>query len=228
MSKPMVLRIGALGAVCGGVLIVVGNAIHPRESGQLDNAENFLEAAASSDLWVADHVVIGAGITLLLGAFYGLMQSINGRGAPIARLGWGMAIIGVGLGIVFMLTEIVAVSALADEWADSSGAAQDQAFAAGNAIFQMSLALSAGAALFLFGLTPMLYGAAILASDDFATWMGWTGVIAGAAGSVAGVVQLFTGITTVTGLIVIPLGIVVVVLWIIYLGIQMWKKIGTT
>lgn len=198
--------------------------IHPREPGQLDDAENLLEVVAGSDIWVADHVVIATGIALLLGAFYGLTQSISGSGAAWARLGWGVAIIGVGLGLVFMLTEAVAMSALADQWAESSGAKRDRASVAGSAIFQLSLTLSAGATLILFGATPMLYGAALIRGDDYASWLGWVGLIAGAVGSVAGVVQFFTGITTLTGLILVPLGIVVVTLWIIYLGVLMWRK----
>ncbi|HZJ05260.1 MAG TPA: hypothetical protein VFD59_07295 [Nocardioidaceae bacterium] len=50
-----------------------------------------------------------------------------------------------------MLTEVIAVSALADDWAGSSGPKRAQAAAAGIAIFQMSWTLSAPAALVLFG-----------------------------------------------------------------------------
>ena len=224
MTELLSLRIGAVAAMGGGVLIVVGNILHPRESGQLDSAETLLEVVAGSAIWGADHVVIATGIALLLGAFYGLTQSIRGPGVAWARLGWGVGIIGVTLGLLFMLTEVVAMSALADEWASSSGAKREQALAAGSAIFQMSLTLAAAASLVLFGVTPMLYGAAVLASDEYASWLGWVGLIGGALTSGASFVQLFTGITTLTGLILVPLGIVVVTLWIILLGVQMWRK----
>ena len=39
-------------------------------------------------------------------------------------------------------------------------------------------------------------------------------------------IQLFTGVTTLTGLVLLPIGIVVVTLWIIYLGVLMWRKSG--
>ena len=223
MARSLALRIGAVGGVGGGVLVLVGNIVHPRESGQLDDAENLLDVVSGSDIWVADHVVIATGITLLLGAFYGLTHCIGGRGAAWAGLGWGVAVIGVGLGVVFMLTEAVAVSALADEWAHGTGPQRDMTSAAGSAIFQLSLTLSAGAALFLFGLAPALYGAAILGSEVFPSWTGWVGVIAGIGGSIAGMVQLFTGVTTLTGLILVPLGIVVVTLWVVCLGVLMWR-----
>ncbi len=74
-----------------------------------------------------------------------------------AGLGWGAAIVGVATGLAFMMTEAVAVAALADDWATSSGADKVQALAAGDAIFQLSLTLAAAAALILFGVTPILY-----------------------------------------------------------------------
>lgn len=83
---------------------------------------------AGADIWVADHVVLLIAVALFLGAFYGLTHSIIGElGTVWARLAWGVAIIGVGLGLVFMLTEAVALPPLADTWANSSGVEKDLA-----------------------------------------------------------------------------------------------------
>ena len=227
MSERHTLRIGAVAAIFGGIVLVVGNIFHPREPGQLDNARNLLQVVAGSDIWVADHVLILIGIALFLGAFYGLTHSITSKsGTAWARLAWAVAIIGVGLGLAFMLTEVVALPSLADTWANSSGVEKDLALAAGSAIFQLSLTLSAGAPLFLFGIVPALYGVAMLGSDDYAPWLGWVGVIFGSVSTVASVIQLFTGVTTLTGLVLVPIGIFVITLWTIYLGVLMWRKSG--
>jgi len=227
MSQRHALRIGAVAAVFGGTMLVVGNIIHPREPGQLNDAETLLTVVAGSPIWVADHVVIMIALALLLGAFYGLTHSITGEsGTAWARLAWGVSLIGVGLGVAFMLTEIVAMPALANAWANNSGAEKELVLAAGSAIFQLSLALSAGAALFLFGAAPLLYGVAMLRSDDYASWLGSVGVIFGSVSTVASVIQLFTGVTTLTGLVLVPIGIVVVTLWIIYLSVVMWRRSG--
>lgn len=225
MSQRHALRIGAVSGILGGILLLVGNIVHPRESGQLDDAESLLDVVSRSNIWVVDHVVIMIALALLLGAFYGLTHSIVGEpGAVWARLAWGVAIIGVGLGVAFMLTEVVAMSELADDWANNSGAQKDLALAAGSAIFQLSLTLSVGAVVFLFGATPVLYGVGMLASNQYPSWLGWVGVFFGALAMVSGVVQLFTGVTTGTGLVLTPIGIVMVTLWIIYLGVRMWRK----
>jgi hypothetical protein len=224
MTTSLDLRIGGVGAGGGGALVLVGNILHPRESGQLDDAEALLTVAADSDIWVADHLVITAGIGLLLAGFYGLRQSISGPGVTWAGLGWGAAIVGVATGLAFMMTEAIAVASLADDWATSSGADKVQALAAGDAIFQLSLTLAAAAALILFGVTPILYGLAILGSDDYRAALGWIGVVAGSVTFFASVIQVFTGITTLTGLILVPLGIVVVTVWQVYLGVVMWRR----
>lgn len=225
MSERLALRIGGVAAIVGGVLVLFGNIIHPRESGQLDDAETLLGVIAGSEIWVADHLMIMIAITLLLGAFYGVTHSIKGETAAVwARLAWGMSIMGVGLGVAFMLTEAVAMAGLAATWADSSGNDRDVALAAGNALFQLSLALSAGAALFLFGATPILVGKAMLGSNEYPSWLGWVGVIAGLIGVAANMVQVLTGVTTQTGLVLVPIAIVTVTLWILYLGVLMWRR----
>ena len=219
------MRIGAVAAITGGTLIVGGNIVHPRESGQLDDAETLLEVVAGSGVWVADHVLIMVAITLLLGAFYGLTHSITAEpGTTWARLGWGVAIVGVGLGVAFMATEAVALPEVASTWAASSGTEKDLALATGTTIFQLSLTLSAGAALFLFGIGPVLYGVALLGSCSYPSWLGWVGVIFGSLGTIAGIVQLLAGVTTLTGLVLVPISIVATTLWIIYLGVLMWRR----
>lgn len=116
------------------------------------------------------------------------------------------------------------LSKSADTWANALGPEKGLALAAGRPIFQLSLTLSAGGPLFLFGAAPVLYGVAMLGSDDYAPWLGWVGVIFGSVAIVGGVIQLFTGVTTLTGLVLVPIGIYVVTLWIICLGLLMWQK----
>lgn len=228
MSERLVLRIGGMAAIVGGILVLVGNIVHPRELGQLDEASALLEVIAGSEIWVADHLVIMIAITLLLGAFYGVTHSITrGSGVVWAQLAWGTSIVGVGLGVAFMLTEAVAMAGLAETWVASSGNEKDLALAAGNALFQLSLALSAGAPLFLFGATPVLVGLAMLGSSEYPSWLGWVGVILGFIALAWGLVQVLTGVTTQTGLVLVPIGIVTVTLWILYLGILMWRRSAT-
>jgi hypothetical protein len=225
MPQVHVLRIGSVTAVLGGIFTLAGNIIHPRAEGQLEDPETLLQIVAGSDIWVADHVIIAIGVTLLLGAFYGVTHSISDDSATAwAGLAWGVAIVGVGLGALLMLTEAVAVAGIAETWATSSGTEADLALAAGSALFHFSLALAAAAPLFLFGIAPMLTGRAILSSHEYPSWVGVAGMILGGIGVVANIGQVLTGVTTQSGLVLVPIGIVGVTVWMIYLGVVMWRR----
>ena len=147
MSERVVLRIGGVAGLVGTVLLVAGNVIHPREPGQLDSAEALLSVVAGSDRWSVNHLILMVATGFLLTAYYGLTHSISHEpGSAWARLGWAVAIVGAGIGVTFMLTEAVALRGIADIWAASSGAEQELALAAGDALFFLSLTLSTGAA----------------------------------------------------------------------------------
>jgi hypothetical protein len=150
MSQRPALRLGGATAIIGGVLTIVGNMFHPREPGQLDSAANLFSVVVHHQMWVADHLMIAMGLSLLLHGFYGVTQSIHTTpGAEWARFAWHMAAFGVLFGLGLMLTEAVAVTSLAHAWHGAVGVEKDLVLAAGNAVFEMSLTFSVGGMLFL-------------------------------------------------------------------------------
>ncbi|SEK33170.1 hypothetical protein SAMN05444583_101379 [Rhodococcus maanshanensis] len=225
MPNHLVLRIGGVAAIVGGILIVGGVALHPRERGQLHDAEHLLEVVAGSGRWVGLHVVILIGIALLLGAFYGLTHSVTGeRGIAWARLAWSFAIVGVGLGLLLMLIESVALPALAETWSGADPEQRDLAASAGSVGYELAMTLAAGSAVVLCGATPLLYGVAIIAGAGYPSWLGWLGVMVGSISSIVGMTQMVTGDTTLTGMILFPMGLLVVAVWSIWLGALMLRK----
>ncbi|HZD72115.1 MAG TPA: hypothetical protein VFA45_25335 [Actinomycetes bacterium] len=225
MPPRRALRIGAVAAVGGGTLALAGNILHPREPGQLDDAESLLAVAARSDIWVIDHLVILIAVTLLLLALYALSRSFTGEPARSwARFAWAMAAVGGVFALALMLAEATAMAALADTWANGSGTERDVALAAGSAIVELSLTLSVGGMLFLFGAAPLLFGLAMLNSDDYGPWLGWVGVLFGSLGVVTGVMQVLTRLATLTQFVLFPIAAVAITLWIVYLGVLMWRK----
>jgi hypothetical protein len=224
MSQRDALRLGGATAFAGGLLTFVANAFHPREPGQLDSAANLFGVVVRSHAWAADHVAIAIGLALLLHGFYGVTQSIRDQpGAAWARVAWHMAIIGVGLGIALMLTEAVAVTSLAHAWHAAGGGDKDLILAAGNAVFEMSLTFSVGGMLFLFGATPVLYGIAMLRSTQYRPWTGWIGVVFGAVGLAAAGIQVMSGQSWLAFYVLFPIASMAITLWIIYLGVRMWR-----
>ncbi len=225
MSHQHALRIGAVGAIIGGVIGLVANILHPRESGTLDDVESFLEEVSGSSIWVADHFALVVAVSLLLAAFYGLTHSITGAsGAIWARFAWGAGIVGVALGLTLLLSDALAISELADTWEESSGAARDLALASGSAVVEINFALFTGLMLLLFGAVPVLYGVAMLRSADYAPWLGWVGVIFGSLSLVAGVIQTFAGPKDLTAFVLFPIASIAITLWLIYLGVLMWRR----
>lgn len=219
------LRIGGVGALGGGILVLVGNILHPREAGQLEDVETFLDVAAGSEIWVIDHFVILIAVSLLVAAFFGLGRSFTSEAAHVwARFAWTVSIVGVVFALALMVTEATAVAVVADQWATAAGTEQDMALAAGSVLFELSLVFSVGAMLFLFGATPMLFGVAMLTSDDYPSWIGWAGMIFGSVALAAGTIQILTQQTTLTQFVLFPVAAIGITLWIIYLGVLLWRK----
>lgn len=225
VSQRATLRIGAVGAVGGGTLTLVGNILHPREAGQLEDAESLLTVAAGSDLWVIDHFVILIAVSLLLAAFHGLARSFTAEpSATWARLAWGVSIVGVVFALALMVTEATAMASLADQWATGTGAERDMALAAGSALFELSLVFSVGGILFLFGTTPLLFGVAMLTGNDYSRWIGWVGMVFGSVALAAGTIQILTRQTTLTQFVLFPVAAIGITVWIIYLGVLLWQR----
>jgi hypothetical protein len=224
MSQRHVLRLGAATAFGGGILTFVGNIFHPREPGQLDSAANLFGVVTRHQMWTADHFVIAIGIALLLHGFYGLTQSIRTEpGAAWARFAWHMALVGVVFGLALMLTEAVAMTSIARAWDSHSGNEKDLLLAAGNAVFELSLTFSVGGMLFLFGAAPVLYGVAMLRSTEHRGWTAWIGVVFGLVGLAAAGIQVMGGRSWLAFYVLFPIASSAITLWIIYLGLRMWR-----
>ena len=219
------LRIGGISAIVGGALLLVGNIVHPRESGQLADAESLLEVAAGSRLWVIDHFALLLAVSLLLVGFYGLSRSFTSAAARSwARVAWSFSIVGVVFAAALMVIEATALAKVADQWTIATGTAREVALAAGSALYELSLVFGAGGMLFLFGATPLLFGVAILTSADHPRWTGWFGIVFATIAVVAFTVQVVVGETTLALSTLSPIAGIGFILWILYLGTRLWRQ----
>ncbi|MET1084611.1 MAG: hypothetical protein ABWY12_16435 [Burkholderiales bacterium] len=224
MSQRDGLRLAGATAFAGGTLTFIGNLFHPREPGQLDSAANLFDVVVRHGTWTADHLLIAIGLALMLNGLSGLAHSIHGQpGATWARFAWHMAVLGTLFGLALMLTEAVAVTSLAHAWNSSAGGDKDLLLAAGNAVFELSLTFSVGGMLFLFGAAPVLYGVAMLRSNEYGAWTGWTGVVFGVIGVAAAGIQVISGDSWLAFYVMFPIASIAITLWVTYLGFQMWR-----
>src|SRR5262245_22098988 len=113
---PPVLRLGAYAGIVGSLAGMVGNLIHPATP--LHDPTGVAQAIAASDAWTAIHLVIIAGIALMLGGLLAIYLSIGTEPArSYAHLGWAAAIVGVAIGLILVILDGVGAKQLADQWA---------------------------------------------------------------------------------------------------------------
>ena len=130
-------RLGGAAAVVGSLAGMVGNLIHPVTP--LDDPPGVARVIADSDAWTPIHLMIVAGIMLMLGGLLALYWSIPG-----------------GLAGLVML-DGVAAKQLADEWARAP--AEEQ-----SAVLRVVLAVTAGLGSVGAGLIQALAGEPTAAS----------------------------------------------------------------
>ena len=223
------LRPGAIAAIAGGLLTLAGNVLHPREPGQLESAANLFSVVAHSSTWVSVHTLLTFSLVVLLLGFRTLTRSISReRGAPWAGFGLSVATLGTVFGVALMLTEATAVVAAADRWALASGQEKELALSAGSAVFELSLTFSVGGMLLLFGLTPLLYGIAILVGRDYPAWLGWAGALFGSASVAGAIVQLLAGDPAPAFYVLFPVAAIGTTVWISWLGVLMLHRTQAT
>jgi hypothetical protein len=177
-------RIGAVAAVVGAVMLLVGTLLHPIEADPNEAVEAFTEYAADR-IWILSHLTQFVGVVALgaaLVALAGIMDT--GRAAAWARIGAFGAASAVAAGAALQAVDGVALKVVADRWAAASGESRALAFEAAFAVRQVEIGL---ASLFsvLFGLTALAFSVSICFSRRFANWLGAVGLIGGQGLSLA-------------------------------------------
>ena len=164
MEDQAVYRVGAWGAIVGGILAIVVNLLGPRsDSGDVGDLQATVNTAATSGRWEITMVGIVVVSLLILLAFFALTRSISDSpGEAWARLGWGFGLAGITIGIATH-----AIYAGLHRGAETMGADTlgGVALVADGLFFAWAITLFGAAALF--------YGLALAASRPIPP--GWEG-----------------------------------------------------
>ncbi len=222
------LRIGAVAAVLGAVLAGVGNLLHPVTP--RDDQVGVARVIASSGSWTLVHVVIIAGVILMLAGLLGIRVSLAGDGLTdaLARLGMYAATIGTTIGLILVILDGVAAKQLADQWAAAPASAAPVALGLVSVNETINFALGGLFNLSFAGIPFILFGLAVARSTIYPRWLGWVGFGAGVGSTAAGLVQAFTGKPTTTSLVLTIIGPTVITLWLIVMGTLLWRLSGHT
>jgi hypothetical protein len=222
-SQRWILRLGGVAAIVGSLAGMIGNLVHPATP--LDDPPGVARAIADSDAWTAIHLVIIAGIVLMLGGLLAVYRSIpDGLAGALARFGWAAAIAGIAVGTILVILDGVTAKQLADDWA---AAPPDERAAALRVVLANETANLALASLFniLFaGVTFILYGLAVALSDAYPRWLGWVAVAAGVGSIGAGLVQALVGEPTNASRVLTIIGPTVITLWLLVIGVLLVRK----
>jgi hypothetical protein len=222
-SQRWILRLGGVAAIVGSLAGMIGNLVHPATP--LDDPPGVARAIADSDAWTVIHLVIIAGIVLMLGGLLAVYRSIpDGLAGALARFGWAAAIAGIAVGTILVILDGVTAKQLADDWA---AAPPDERAAALRVVLANETANLALASLFniLFaGVTFILYGLAVALSDAYPRWLGWVAVAAGVGSIGAGLVQALAGEPTNASRVLTIIGPTVITLWLLVMGVLLVRR----
>ena len=222
-SDVWIYRIGGVAAVVGSVAGMVGNLIHPATP--IGDPQGVARVIAESDAWTPIHLVIIAGILLMLGGLVALAYSIRGGVAgALARFGLAAAVVGVTVGLVLVVLDGVASRQLAKEWAAAPPAEQAAALRIVLANETINFALASLFNLIFAAATFILFGLAVALGDTYPRWLGWVAVLAGVGSIGAGLIQASTGQPIDASRILTIIGPTVITLWLLVIGLLLARK----
>ncbi len=222
-TKQALTRIGAISALLGAILLLVGTFLHPIHADPNIPAEAFAEYAAN-EIWLLSHLTQFFGVFALGLGFAAFSNTFEGGYASAwARLGLLGTISLVALSAALQAVDGVALKFMVDHWAATVGKAQNIAFESAFAVRQIEIGL---ASLFSItsGLTGLLFGLALLSSKRYPKWLGWISFINGAGMVVSGIIQGSTGFSG-TAMDWSMTTSIVLLVWVCIVSILMWRLV---
>ena len=184
-------KLGGIGAISGVIVLLVATFLHPMDAPPGDARAAFAEYAADQ-LWVASHLGQLLGVALMCGGLLALTWQLRaGRAGVWASFGAFGAAASLALSGALQAVDGVALKVMVDQWAAAGPDTKPLLFEAAFAVRQVEAGLASMVNVF-FGLTALMYAAALLSSGA-KRWLGWLGVIAGAATVLSGIVQAYAG-----------------------------------
>jgi Domain of unknown function (DUF4386) len=217
-------RTGATCAIVSSVLLFVGTYLHPLKADPNEAVAAFTEYAADQ-LWVASHLMQLAGVVLMVAALLFLAQQLESvSGTGWSRIAAGGAIASLAVATALQAVDGIALKVMVDAWAVAPAAQKEVAFYAAYAVRRVEIGL-ASTLSFVFGLSVIVYGVALLVDHTYPKWMGGLAIVGGVPTMVAGVMIAYTGFSKLATTVNMPASSILLV-WMLTLGVLMWRRGG--
>jgi hypothetical protein len=231
LERPM-LRMGSVAFLAGIVIFIVSTiGFHAGTMDPMDNSSVFA-AYAQSDPWIAAHIGQFAGIMLIYaGGFVALhrllLHSKSGAASTLAWFGLAVAIITASTYTILQAVDGIAQKIATSSWyaippSSTTGSEEEEkaiAFRVAEGIRWTELGINSYFRM-LQGVVAIIFGVAIAKGGLLSRWIGAVGIAVGAVSIAAGVITAYIGFSEPVS----NIWAVTLYLWIIILGIFMWRK----
>ncbi len=214
-------KVGAVSAIAGAIILLVGTSLHPMEEDPNDPVAAFTEYADDS-LWVGSHLTQLLGIVLIVAALLTLTHLLtNDKGGGWSQFGSAFAISSLAIAAALQAVDGIALKVMVDNWVAAPESEKMAIFHATIGVRQVDVGLASMFSMFI-GLTVVLYGVSIVMTDRFPSWLGLIAIFGGGATVTAGVMYAYTGFSKVAMSVSMPASLLLL-LWLIVLGVRMWR-----
>ncbi|MFL6479267.1 MAG: DUF4386 family protein [Nitrososphaera sp.] len=224
-SEDPIIRMGSVSFIVGLIIIIVSTLFHPSSQPLTNHPLVFAEYAAS-DTWIGAHIGQFAGVMLVFaGGFVALYRLLMRSESPLAKalalLGLATAIITACTFAIIQAIDGIALKRAVDTWAASPADEKVITFRVAEAIRWIEIGTN-GIFRILQGAAAITFGAAILMSGLLPRWSGGFGMLAGVSTIIFGIGIAYVGFADqpIVGMV----STVTSLLWLVILGILMWKK----
>jgi len=223
-DRRSVIRTGAILGVVATSMAIVGNALHPRDSGSsVPTALEYLELIGDNDGWVVVHFMIMVASLLILFAQFTATEFLRStRAASLASAALVFAVFGAAINMTDLLVDGAATTALVEDGSLDEGAVA----AAAASLHVLDFALFSGLMLCFFGAPFMLYGLATARSGVLPAWFGWLGVALSLAMIAVGSWQIVDGVSNLTYKVLFPPLAALLTIWFGAWNVLIWRRVG--
>jgi hypothetical protein len=208
-----ITRLGGGAAVLGAAIALVFNLLHPR-SYDIASAAATAHLAGQEGIWRIDHYMLAISGLLLLCALTVIATSFTEQpAASWARIALPFGIASSGIFLV---------------WATLDGFALPEAAASGPVVAEAVAHIVRGMFVTMvasvFGVTPILFGVAMLSGRDDPRWLGSLAIVAGSLGLVTTTMTFLAGFTILTYDILFTSSSLLFTVWVGSTGVTLWRR----
>jgi hypothetical protein len=217
---------GAL-LLIGGVLALVGNALHPHTA-DTDPAAT-ISALANDAAWPWIHLAIMGGILLIIGGLVIVARElIGGMAEPLARLAVAALLIGGAVVVVSTSVDGFGMQALAIAAQAAPAAERTNAIRTAIAVDTMDFGIWSMGMLVLFGAGFGCFALALAASHLLPLWYAALALAGALLSGMAATLQIAEGGETQAAETIFLVGSMLLTAWVIVLGVRSLRGLPTS